>query len=138
MKRILLFLVTNLAVIVLLGIVLRLLGVERILDEQGVGLDYGNPDARPAFYGYLWIAHGWLYFLYLIAGVDLAFRVRYSVVRTLLTTPILVAPVVAAVMWRFMYQPDFGICVGCDNPIPSGRIVLMPEATRCVPCSEKG
>ena len=30
-------------------------------------------------------------------------------VRTVLTTPILVAPVVAAVMWRFMYQPDFGI-----------------------------
>lgn len=46
-------------------------------------LDYGNPDARPAFYGYLWIAHGWLYFLYLITGVDLAFRVRYSVWRTL-------------------------------------------------------
>jgi multiple sugar transport system permease protein len=32
-----------------------------------------------------------------------------GIVRTLLTTPILVAPVVAAVMWRFMYQPDFGI-----------------------------
>jgi multiple sugar transport system permease protein len=32
-----------------------------------------------------------------------------SVVRTLLTTPILVAPIVAAVMWRFMYQPDFGV-----------------------------
>ena len=26
---------------------------------------------------------GWLYFLYLITGVDLAFRVRYSVWRTL-------------------------------------------------------
>lgn len=35
-------------------------------------------------------------------------------------------------------QPDFGICVGCENPIPSDRIVLMPEATRCVPCAEKG
>jgi DnaK suppressor protein len=34
-------------------------------------------------------------------------------------------------------QPDFGICVGCDNPIPSGRILLMPEATFCVPCAEK-
>jgi heat shock protein HtpX len=42
MKRILLFLATNLAIIVLLGIVLRLLGIERILDEQGIGLDYGN------------------------------------------------------------------------------------------------
>ena len=47
-------------------------------------LYYGNPDARPSLYGYLWIAHGWLYFLYLVAGVDLAFRVRYNVGRTLL------------------------------------------------------
>jgi len=40
MKRILLFLGTNLAIIVVLSITLRLLGVERILDEQGVGLNY--------------------------------------------------------------------------------------------------
>lgn len=39
MKRILLFLGTNLAIIVVLSITLRLLGVERILDEQGVGLN---------------------------------------------------------------------------------------------------
>ena len=32
-----------------------------------------------------------------------------AILRTLMTMPILVAPVVAAVMWRFMYQPDFGI-----------------------------
>lgn len=44
--------------------------------------DYGDPEARPALYGYLWLAHGWLYFVYLITGVDLAFRVRYSVLRT--------------------------------------------------------
>ncbi len=52
MKRILLFLVTNLAVIVLLGIVLRLLGVERILDDQGVGLDYGNLLVFAAVFGF--------------------------------------------------------------------------------------
>ncbi len=40
MKRIFLFLATNLAIIVVLSITLRLLGVERLLDEQGVGLDY--------------------------------------------------------------------------------------------------
>ncbi|MBA3562943.1 MAG: protease HtpX [Gammaproteobacteria bacterium] len=40
MKRILLFVGTNIAVLVVLSIVLRLLGVDRILDEQGVGLDY--------------------------------------------------------------------------------------------------
>lgn len=40
MKRIGLFLITNLAIIVVLGITLRLLGVERILDDQGVHLNY--------------------------------------------------------------------------------------------------
>ena len=40
MKRVALFLATNLAILVVLSITLRLLGVERILDEQGVGLDY--------------------------------------------------------------------------------------------------
>ena len=39
MKRIFLFLATNLAIVVVLSITLRLLGVERILDEQGIGLD---------------------------------------------------------------------------------------------------
>lgn len=39
MKRIFLFLVTNLAIILVLSISLRLLGVESILDQQGVDLD---------------------------------------------------------------------------------------------------
>ena len=40
MKRILLFLVTNIAVLLVLSVTLRLLGVDRILDAQGTGLDY--------------------------------------------------------------------------------------------------
>jgi len=39
MKRIALFLATNFAIIIVLSITLRILGVERILDEEGVGLD---------------------------------------------------------------------------------------------------
>jgi heat shock protein HtpX len=39
-KRIALFLATNLAVILVLSVVLRLLGVDRILDESGSGLNY--------------------------------------------------------------------------------------------------
>ncbi|MBT8066842.1 MAG: protease HtpX [Gammaproteobacteria bacterium] len=39
-KRIALFLATNLAVILVLSIVLRLLGVDSILDERNVGIDY--------------------------------------------------------------------------------------------------
>lgn len=42
MKRILLFLVTNIAVIFILSIVLRLLGVDRILDESGTNLNMYN------------------------------------------------------------------------------------------------
>jgi len=39
MKRIGLFLLTNIAIVLVLSVVLRLLGVERILDESGSGLD---------------------------------------------------------------------------------------------------
>jgi heat shock protein HtpX len=39
-KRIALFLATNLAVLLVLSVVLRLLGVDRILDESGSDLDY--------------------------------------------------------------------------------------------------
>ena len=42
MKRILLFLATNLAIIFLLNIVLRLFGIESIFAANGVDLDYGN------------------------------------------------------------------------------------------------
>ncbi|MCB1552780.1 MAG: protease HtpX [Xanthomonadales bacterium] len=40
MRRIALFLLTNLAVIVVLGVVLRLLGVDSLLNESGRGLNY--------------------------------------------------------------------------------------------------
>ena len=43
----------------------------------------------------------------------LVFRLRampgMGVVRTILTTPILIAPIVSALMWRFMYNADFGV-----------------------------
>ncbi len=42
MKRIVLFLATNLAIILVLSIVLRLLGVDRILQAEGVDLDLGS------------------------------------------------------------------------------------------------
>jgi heat shock protein HtpX len=40
LKRIALFLATNLAVILVLSVVLRLLGVDQILDESGTGINY--------------------------------------------------------------------------------------------------
>jgi heat shock protein HtpX len=51
MKRVLLFMATNLAILAVLSIVLRLLGVERILDEQGVNLDYGSLLVFAAVFG---------------------------------------------------------------------------------------
>jgi heat shock protein HtpX len=42
MKRILLFIATNLAIMLLLGIVLNLLGINTILDAQGSNLDLGK------------------------------------------------------------------------------------------------
>lgn len=34
------------------------------------------------FYAVGWQAHGWLYVLYVAAGLDICFRMRYSVLRT--------------------------------------------------------
>ena len=34
-------------------------------------------------------------------------------------------------------QPDFGICIRCEKPIPPGRVMAMPENVLCVPCAEK-
>lgn len=63
------------------GVVLASLTVWLVV---GYGfMDYANNDSKPELYRLLWLAHGWLYVLYLVVGVDLAFRVRYSVGRTL-------------------------------------------------------
>ncbi len=42
MKRVVLFIATNIAILVVLSITLSLLGVEGILDERGMDLDLGN------------------------------------------------------------------------------------------------
>ena len=52
MKRIFLFLATNIAILVVLSIALNLLGVDRVLDEQGVNLDYGNLLVFAAVFGF--------------------------------------------------------------------------------------
>lgn len=52
MKRVLLFIATNLAIIFVLSIVLSLLGVDRMLDEQGVGLDMTNLLIFAAVFGF--------------------------------------------------------------------------------------
>ena len=63
------------------GVVLGALTIWLVL---GYGFwDYANVESKPALYRYLWTAHGWLYFIYLIVSVDLVFRLKLSVPRTL-------------------------------------------------------
>lgn len=52
MKRIFLFLVTNIAVLVVMSIVLSLIGFEGILDQQGVDLDLGQLLVFAAIFGF--------------------------------------------------------------------------------------
>ena len=52
MKRVFLFLATNIAVLVVLSIVLSLIGFEGILDEQGVDLDLGQLLIFAALFGF--------------------------------------------------------------------------------------
>lgn len=52
MKRVFLFLMTNLAIIAVLSITLRLLGVESILDQQGVNLDLNSLLVFSAVFGF--------------------------------------------------------------------------------------
>jgi heat shock protein HtpX len=52
MKRILLFVATNVAILLVLSVTLRLLGVDRILNEQGTGLDLGNLLIMSAIIGF--------------------------------------------------------------------------------------
>jgi heat shock protein HtpX len=52
MKRVFLFLATNIAVLLVLSIVLSLIGFEGILDEQGVDLDLGQLLVFAAIFGF--------------------------------------------------------------------------------------
>jgi len=35
---------------------------------------------------------------------------------------------------RRLEEGTYGVCVSCHNPIPYGRLLVMPEATYCVSC----
>ena len=63
------------------GVVLAVLTVWLVVGYAF--LDYANTESKPGLYSLLWMLHGWLYVVYLIVCVDLAFRVRYSVLRTI-------------------------------------------------------
>jgi RNA polymerase-binding transcription factor DksA len=37
-----------------------------------------------------------------------------------------------------MANGTYGTCVTCGQPIPYGRLMVMPETTRCVSCPPRG
>ena len=32
-------------------------------------------------------------------------------------------------------DPHFGICIGCQQPIPIERLILLPQSTKCATCA---
>ena len=46
-------------------------------------LGYADPGVKPSLYVLAWTGHGWLYFIYLIAAVDLTFQMRWSILATI-------------------------------------------------------
>jgi integral membrane protein len=86
----------------LTGVVLGALTVWLVV---GYGfLDYANTDVKPGLYRNLWTAHGWLYFIYLIVGVDLAFRLRYPLGKTVLILLAGTVPFMSFVAERFVHK----------------------------------
>ena len=35
-----------------------------------------------------------------------------------------------------VHDADFGLCMRCGNPIPIGRILLIPQSRNCVRCAQ--
>ena len=33
-------------------------------------------------------------------------------------------------------DPEFGICIECEEPIARGRLLIMPESRKCVNCAD--
>ena len=33
-------------------------------------------------------------------------------------------------------DPDYGICIECEEPIPFARMLIMPDSDMCVKCAE--
>jgi hypothetical protein len=38
---------------------------------------------------------------------------------------------------RRLEEGTYGQCLGCEQPIPFGRLVVMPETTYCIACGSQ-
>lgn len=34
-------------------------------------------------------------------------------------------------------EPSFGMCENCDKPIQEGRLMFLPESTKCIRCASR-
>jgi len=37
---------------------------------------------------------------------------------------------------KMIHDPDFGLCRECEEPIPFGRLMIVPESDLCVECAQ--
>lgn len=66
------------------GVFLLTMTIWLVVGHLFLGYSFSDDSTRPALYAIGWTGHGWLYLLYVITAVDLAFRLRWGVIRTLL------------------------------------------------------
>jgi integral membrane protein len=62
------------------GVLLAIMSVVFLPLKYGFNLT--DEGILATLYAIGWQAHGWLYLLYVAAGLDICFRMRYSVLRT--------------------------------------------------------
>ena len=62
------------------GVLLVIMSVIFLPLKYGFGLT--DEGILATLYAVGWQAHGWLYILYVAAGLDISFRMRFSVIRT--------------------------------------------------------
>jgi DnaK suppressor protein len=64
------------------------------------------------------------------AAVEVASQIHYS----LLEKKTMQLENIEILIHRVQYEKEFGLCDECGRRIPEKRLLIVPEATRCVPC----
>jgi len=44
---------------------------------------------------------------------------------------------IESLIQRILKDEDFGLCEDCGRRIPEGRLIIMPEAARCISCQQE-
>jgi DnaK suppressor protein len=67
------------------------------------------------------------------AAVEVASQIHYS----LLEKKTKQLENIEILIHRAQYEKEFGLCDECGRRIPEKRLLIVPEATRCVPCQQE-